>query len=72
MVTVRLPASSKGPRVSTAQYTSTRWVNERGWRTRQMSLSLRSIVRISASAVISNTNAPAQPIWPALLANWLR
>ncbi len=69
---MRLPASSSGPRVSTAQYTSTRWVRERAWRTRQMSLSLRSMVKIRASAVTSSTSAPAQPICPALLANWLR
>ena len=58
-----------GPKVSTPQYTSTRWVSERMWRTRQMSLSLRSMVNTMASADTNNTTAPAHPMRRALPAN---
>ena len=68
----KLPPSNSGPKVSAAQYTSTRCVRGRGRRTRQMSLSLRSMVSTSASAVTNNTTAPVQPILPALPANWPR
>ncbi len=58
--------SSSGPSVSAAQYTSTRCANGRGLRTRQMALSVRSMVSISANAATTSTTRPTEPTWLAL------
>ena len=67
-----LPPNNSGPNVKTPQYVRTRCENGRSSRTRQISFSLRSMVRIKASAVTNNTPAPNHPSWPALLENWCR
>src|SRR5690606_25018327 len=68
-VTLRLTPSSSGPSVSAAQYTSTRCASGRGLRTRQIALSVRSIVNTSASAATSSATSPSEPTWLALAAN---
>ncbi len=68
-VRLRLTPSSKGPSVSAAQYTSTRCASGRRLRTRQIALSVRSIVNTSANAATSSTTSPTVPTWLALAAN---
>ena len=63
---------SSGPRVSTAQYTSRRWPSGRRRCTRQMSLSVRSMVRIRLITVTARKARPTIPSWLALEANCIR
>jgi hypothetical protein len=51
---------------------STRWASGRARRTRQMPLSVRSMVRINDSAVTSRKANPNMPTRLALAENWLR
>jgi hypothetical protein len=70
-VRLKLTPSTSGPKVAAAQYTSTRWAMERGLRTRQMPLRVRSIVSSSDSALATSTSKPSVPSRLALLANWV-
>ena len=64
--------STSGPSVITAQYISTRWPSGRGRLTRQIPLSVLSMVSTSASAVTNRAARPTAPSRLALPANWLR
>ena len=67
----RLPPSTSGPSVSAAQYTRMRWPSGRWVVTRQMSLSVWSMVSTSDSAVTNSTTRPTAPSSLALVANWV-
>ena len=71
-VMVTLAPSSSGPRVIDDQYNKTRRPSGRRARTRQMPLSVRSMVAISASVVTSRTITPRVPRRLACPANCVR
>ena len=60
-VSDKLMPSTSGPRVMAAQYTSMRCATGRGLGTRQMALSVPSIVNTSARAVTNKINRPNPP-----------
>ena len=68
----RLAPITSGPSVSAAQYTSTRWPSGRLTVTRQIWLSVWSIVSTSDTAVKVSTAKPTRPSSLALPANCVR
>jgi pimeloyl-ACP methyl ester carboxylesterase len=66
------PEPGVPPRRGTLAGRPTRWASGRARRTRQMPLSVRSMVRINDSAVTSRKAKPNMPTRLALAENWLR